>query len=138
MYWLRMVIVIVGCVVAGALAGCGSGPASASISGEVKVDGVPVEKGVISFSSLDGTGAPVTGEIKNGRYEVRTTAGNKQVRISVPVVTGKQKESNAPDAKFVEITAESLPAKYHSRSELTFDVKSGSNTKNWDLVVKKQ
>jgi len=138
MHWLRIVIVFVGCVVAGAPAGCGSGPASASVSGEVKVDGVPVEKGIISFAPIDGIGAPATAEIKNGRYEVRTTAGNKQVQISVPVVTGKQKESNAPDAKWVEVTAESLPAKYHSRSELTFDVKSGSNTKDWDLTVKKR
>ena len=65
-----------------ALAGCGSGPAAATVSGEVKANGAPVAKGFISFAPADGVGDPVTGEIKDGRYSVATTAGNwKWVRL---------------------------------------------------------
>jgi hypothetical protein len=121
---------------AGLLAGCGDGPASATVSGEVKVDGVPVEKGTITFTPADGKGQPVTADVVNGKYEVRTTAGKKTVMISAPVVVEKRKDSTAPDAQWIESTKESLPDKYHSKSELTLDVQSGSNTKDWDLKVK--
>jgi hypothetical protein len=137
MNW-RWAVVIAGCGAAGALAGCGSGPATATVSGAVRVDGAPVETGTVSYAPLDGTGAPATAEIKGGRYEVRTTAGNKRVQISVPVVTSKRKAHVGADAPWVEITSESLPDKYHSKSELTCDVKPGSNTKDWDLAVKKR
>jgi hypothetical protein len=134
MCW-RVGVVVAACLAA---AGCGGGPASATVSGEVKVDGVPVASGVISYVPADVTGVPATAEIKDGRYEVRTTAGNKRVQISVPVVTGKRKAHVGSDAPWVESTAESLPDKYHTRSELTFEVKPGSNTKDWDLAVKKK
>ncbi|HEY1189128.1 MAG TPA: hypothetical protein VGE74_15850 [Gemmata sp.] len=121
------------------LVGCGgSGPAPATVSGEVKVNGVAVEKGVISYIPADSTGAPATGDIKNGRYEIATTAGKKRVQISVPVVKDRRKESQAPDAQWVEITAETLPEKYNAKTELTFDVVAGSNTKDWALDTKKK
>ena len=138
MSWRTGLVVLLGLCAAGLLAGCSSGPASATVSGEVKVNGTPVEKGVISFSPAEGTGKLVTGEIKNGRYEVQTTAGKKVVQISAPVVTGKRKDSDAPNAQWVEITEESLPDKYNSKSELTFDVQAGGNTKDWALDVKKK
>lgn len=134
----RVFALIVGCTAVGALSGCDGGPASATVSGEVKVDGVPVADGTICFAPLDGTGAPATAEIKDGKYEVRTTAGNKRVAISVPVVTAKRKMHAGPTAALVDVTTESLPAKYHSKSELSFDVQSGGNTKDWELSVKRK
>ena len=136
MNW-RIVVVVAGCVTAGLLAGCSSGPAPATVSGEVKVDGVPVANGTISYVPADSTGAPASADIKNGRYEIRTTAGKKLVQVSVPVPGPKHKAYVGDDAPWVETTQESLPDKYHSKSELTFDVKAGSNTKDWDLSVKK-
>lgn len=138
MSWRTCLGVLLGLGAAGLLAGCSSGPASATVSGEVKVNGAPVEKGTISFAPAEGKGAPASGEIKNGRYEVRTTAGKKLVQISAPVVTGKRKDSSAPDAQWLEITEESIPEKYNSKSELNFDVQSGSNSKDWALEVKKK
>lgn len=125
-------------LLAGLLAGCSSGPASATVSGEVKVDGKPVEKGVISFSATEGAGQPATANIENGKYSVTTTAGKKMVQISAPVLIDKKKESTAPDAAWIEITKESLPDRYHARSELTLDVQAGSNTKNWELETRKK
>jgi hypothetical protein len=132
---LAVVVVFAGC---GALTGCGSGPTAATVSGEVKVGGTPVRAGVIAYVPVDGTGAPATADIKDGRYEIQTTAGSKRVQISVPVVTDKRKAHPGADAPWIDITMESLPDKYHSKSELTFDVKPGSNAKDWDLAVKKK
>lgn len=115
------------------LIGCGGGgPASATISGEVKVDGQPAEKGTITFAPLEGGGNPATGEIVKGHYEVSTTAGKKRVMISVPVVVDKKKDSNAADANWIEITAESLPDTFHAKSTLTYDVQAGSQKKDWE------
>jgi hypothetical protein len=135
---VRLAVVVAGCVAAGLLAGCsGGGPASATVSGSVKLDGVPVANGTIAFAPADGVGSPAAGEIKNGRYDVSTTAGKKVVQISVPVVSGKHKAHVGQDAPWVEVTSESVPEKYNSKSELTFDVRAGSNSKDWDLQIKK-
>jgi hypothetical protein len=133
--WIGSMAVV---LVVGLLAGCSSGPASATVSGEVTVDGKPLAKGVISFAPADGVGQPATGNIENGKYSVSTTAGKKMVQISAPIVTDKKKESSALDAPWIEITKESLPARYHTKTELTLDVQSGSNTKNWELNTKKK
>ena len=115
--------------------GCG-GTAVCTISGQVRVDGKPVEKGVISFSPESGPGDPVTGNIENGTYRVRSVAGPKRVQISAPILVGKQPDSNAPDAAIIEITKESLPAIYNSASNIRFDPSPGLNTKDWDLTKK--
>jgi hypothetical protein len=49
------------------------------------------------------------------------------------VVTGKRKEYVGPDAPLVDLVEESLPAKYHSASELKYEVKSGGNSKDWEV-----
>lgn len=116
---------------AAALAGCG--PAVGTVSGTVSVDGQPLEKGVISFVPADGKGAPITVDIKGGAYRAEAQVGPKHVQISAPVVTGKRKEYEGPDAPLVEITEESLPPKYNSESELTFEVKRGANTQDWKV-----
>jgi hypothetical protein len=117
------------------LPGCGGGPSLANVSGEVKVDGIPLEKGVITFVPAEGKGQPVTGDVVHGKYHVRTTVGKNIVMISAPVVIDKRKDAPTDDANWLEITTESLPDKYHSKTTLSFEVQSGSNTKDWDLKV---
>lgn len=137
---LRILIGASGVCAAVLLAGCGGPkwPAAATVSGEVKLNGVPVKKGVISYVPADGTGAPATAEINGGRYEITTTAGAKKVQISVPVVTDRRPESAAPGAPMMEFTAESVPEKYNAKTELEFDAKAGGNSKDWDLDIKKK
>jgi hypothetical protein len=115
----------------------GCGPATATIQGEVAVDDAPLEKGVIVFAPADANGgAPVTGTIDKGHYRVVSTPGNKYVQISAPRVIERVKESKAPNAPMVERTEESLPEQYNAKSELRFEAKEGSNTKDWALQLK--
>jgi hypothetical protein len=120
----------------GVVLGSGCGPGTATIDGEVTVDGKPLEKGVISYTPADGNGAPVTAEVRNGRYEVRTVAGRKVVQISAPIVVGQRKEHKGPGAALIDITEESLPPSCNSKSELTFEATAGANTKNWAVESK--
>ena len=113
------------------LAGCG--PATGTVTGEVTVNGAPLDEGVITFSPADKNGETVTRKIKAGKYEAKMIAGNKFVQISAPVVVGMRKESTHPDAPLIPETEESLPPRYNSESELTFEIKPGMNTKNWTL-----
>jgi hypothetical protein len=111
----------------------GCGPAVSSVCGMVTVDRQPVASGVISYVPAEGGGEPATATIAAGRYELHTSPGKKFVQISAPVVVGKRKEYEGADAPLVEITDESLPPRYNSQTELSFDVQRGKNTKDWSL-----
>src|SRR5262245_13051165 len=77
----------------------GCGPAAATVSGEVTVDGKPVEIGSITISVADNVNAPpVTAELKNGKYELSTVAGKKLVGISAFKKVGERKESDVPNS----------------------------------------
>jgi len=97
----------------------------------VTVDGQPLEKGVISFVPAGSKGAPIAADIQGGKYAVQAVAGPKLVQISAPIVTGRRPEYNGPYAPLVEITVESLPVKYNSESELSFEIKRGASAKDW-------
>jgi hypothetical protein len=115
--------------------GCGS--SIAPVKGTVKYDGRIVDEGAIAFYSADGKGTSEGGLIKNGQYTVQAPVGATKVTISWPKTYEKKKlYADDPNSPFVELKRESLPDKYHDalQTELTFEVKSGSNQKDWDLV----
>jgi hypothetical protein len=110
------------------LVGCG-GPRKGTVTGEVKVDGKPLATGFIVFTNTEGKTEPVTAPIENGRYQVETILGLNRVQISAPLVEKR---------KDVDITKETLPKHYNAASELTFEVTSSENTKNWELTTKEK
>jgi hypothetical protein len=60
------------------------------------------------------------------------------VQISAPVVVGTRKEYDDPAAPTVEITQESLPDRYHTATELTFEALPGQNAKDWSVESKRR
>mgnify|MGYP003409977499 CR=1 FL=1 len=116
----------------------GCGPSIGVVLGTVTIDGQPVSGGVISYVSADGAASPATSNIEGGKYEVRTMAGKKFVQISAPHVVGKRKEYEGEGAPLVEITDESLPPRYNSQTELSFEVQRGSNVQDWQLSKTKK
>jgi hypothetical protein len=123
--WLTLLFVL------SLLGGCS--PAAATVSGEVTVDGQPLKKGFIVYSPADQNGIPMTAEIENGAYTLKTVAGPKFVQISGQVLVEERKDPSNPDAPPIPIWRETLPDRYHSKSQLTFDVKPGKNTKDWSV-----
>jgi hypothetical protein len=117
------------------LGGCDDSNLS-EINGTVTVEGTPVGAGSITFFPADGQGPTAGGAIKDGKYSVKVPPGKLKVSISAPKVVGKKKLYNTPDSPEGDITAETLPARYNAKSELEFEVKSGKNTKDWDLQKK--
>jgi len=118
------------------LAGCGGGN-EGQVSGVVKVDGEPLKSGKIAFFPVDPkTGGTAGGDIENGRYSVRVPITRMKVSISQSKVVGKKKLYNTPNSQEQDVTAEALPARYNEKTELEYDVKPGSQEKNFDLKSK--
>jgi hypothetical protein len=116
------------------LAGCGDGPARSVVTGRVTYKGQPVAKGQIRFLIA---GQPTAmGQIENGAYRIDHLGG-------VPVGSGKVEIEGFEDTGRVVFTGPTgqkvfeakqiLPDKYNTKTELTVEIKQGTNEKNFDL-----
>ena len=120
------------------LAGCGSG-GRVPIQGSIAYDGTPVEEGTITFLALDGGGVDSNagGDIKDGKYSINAERGPKPGKYKVEVYwnkkTGKMVATPGDSSVKMPETKQMLPPKYNKQTELTADITSGRNTKNFDL-----
>jgi len=118
------------------LVGCSDGPPMGDVSGSVTVDGAPSPDGYITFTPTDGTKTPQGSDIKGGKYSIRVALGESKVEIRIPKKIGEKKLYDTPDSPVAPVFEETLPDKFHDKTELTFDVKAGANEKNWDVTSK--
>ena len=129
--WLCLIVVML------VTDGCGGGPADApdlgQVTGTVTLDGKPLAGAEVQFLPEDGR--PSTGVTDAaGKYELAYTGESRGAKIGkhrVQIRTGRYVEKENGET---EMTEESLPAKYHDKSELTADVVAGENTVNFDLT----
>jgi hypothetical protein len=121
------VIAAIFCFVA--LLGCDSGPAMHTVYGEVKFEGQPVPKGMISFVPEDPAQRTAAEKIENGRYTLRMTAGKRRVEIMATRDNGPVNPvmGQAPQEQYI-------PEKYNVSSELKAEITpDGKNEYNFDL-----
>jgi hypothetical protein len=118
-------------------AGCGGDAATGEVTGTVTVDGqTPPPGSSISFVPTDGKSPTAGCLIEDGRYAARVPVGTAKVEIRVPRVIGKPRAAQDGPGAEGELVEESLPEKYNAQTELTLDVKPGTNEKNWDLKTR--
>jgi hypothetical protein len=130
---LRMVVVF-GLFLGQALAGgCSSGTGKGTVSGEVTLDGHPLQEGRIRFMPEDSQSPPVDTAIVDGRFQATVPVGPKRVEISARKVVGKRRMYDTPNSPVVDEVRELLPARYNDRSELKMTVQRGSQEKRFDL-----
>lgn len=117
--------------VCAALVGCGGG--TGDVSGTVTFDGKPVANGSITFVK-DGGAVREGAVIRDGAFQTKLPPGRYTLELSAQKVTGsrKQKGFDGKD-EVVETTDQLFPAWYNTKSELTEEIKSGSNTLKLDL-----
>jgi len=114
--------------------GCGTSEFS-EVTGTIRFKGELVPDGGITFVSANGTGPTAGGMIKEGKYTASNVPhGMSKVRITSSKITGMRKAYDTPDSPTIPIEKELLPSKYNNATELTYDVKPGSNQKDWDLT----
>jgi hypothetical protein len=116
-----------------------------AVKGKVTLNGQNVEDGRITFTPIEGEGkisdssGAAAGQIKNGEYNIPEDegpiVGKHSVSITASRKTGKQIEAAmpAPPGTMIDVVEELVPAKFNSRTELTADLVSGENTKDFAL-----
>ena len=113
------------------------------VSGNITLDGKPVEEGAITFVPIEGTQSPSAGsDILDGGYDVPREKGPKvgvyRVEIRAQRKTGKKiaAGSPAPPGTMVDETVEAIPPAYNRESKLRAELKAGSNPLDFDLHSK--
>lgn len=120
-------------VLLSALVGC-SGNSLVEVSGEVKLDDKPVQKGVISFWPEDGKGPTAQGVIEQGKYKVAVAPGAKKVGVEAVEETGKAYPSG-PTGPAVPIHKTVSPPEYHDaeKTSLKCEISEATNIQNFSL-----
>jgi hypothetical protein len=137
---IRLIAFVV--LIAG-IAGCSDGTAMGTVSGTVTVDGAVAPEGSsIMFIPKNGQGVTAGGPLVNGKYSTKVPIGVMRVEIRAP----KPSKTKAPPKDGPGgpgfgpggggLTDESLPVEYHEKSTLTFEVKAGTQEKNWECSTK--
>ena len=122
------------------LVGCGDGVTRRAVSGNVVVDGQPLNKGLIEFDPLDGQVTRGSATIDEGKYALSSgeglSDGKYRVRIistartdPIPVPPGHVGPPTIPK----DWIPKKIPDKYNRASTLEIVVTSGSNTFPFDL-----
>jgi hypothetical protein len=115
------------------LAGCSGG--TASVEGNVTLDGAPLEDGVIRFEPADGKGPTAEAVITNGRYTIELSPGAKRVMIEGWRVVGQAPITpDDPQSPMHDVKEPMVPDRYGRNSELRYDVK-GSDTEDFALTT---
>lgn len=129
--------------------GCGeSGPSLGKVTGKVTLDGKPVANAIVSFVPEDGRRASSATTNADGIYNLAyisqegAVIGKHKVSVtSTPEATTQTMEDiPSDDPRYAEMmqsrqsdyntgkVKEKIPASYNSKTELVYEVKSGSNT----------
>ncbi len=116
-------------------AGCGGPehPDVGSVSGTVTLDSKPLPQATLMFQPSQGRGSMGTTD-DQGNYKLTYIDG-------VPgAIIGKHKVSIRTEIPGEDgqppVAKEKLPKKYHDKTELSVEVKAGSNTFDFDLSSK--
>jgi hypothetical protein len=124
-------------------AASGCGPSKASVTGTVTYSGQPLPSGTITFASEAGAKPVKASPITDGKYTITDfIAGPAKVTVlTTPPPSGGGKPPPGAPAIAVPTTAAPgkyvpIPAKYNNpqQSGLSYDVKGGEQTKNFDLT----
>ena len=116
-----------------AVVGCGPGDNMADVSGTVSYNGEPVADGSISFTPADGKTPTAGGNVKDGKYSCKVPVGPMKVSVTSAKEVGRKKlyGKDGPD---MPVMKEVLPEKYNMKTELTYEVKAGSQVKDFPLT----
>lgn len=112
------------------LSGCGrGGPPKYPVSGNVSVDGKPIETGDILFVPSDPKQGPTAGKIQAGKFRFEAVAGPHRVEIRAlrPIPGAAPMLGEYPQENY-------LPARYHAESKLEATVTpEGPNNFDFEL-----
>lgn len=112
--------------------GCGGPDGIGRVTGTVTLDGQPLKNAIITFQPQQGRPSTTRSD-SQGKYTMEYTVRDKGALIGKHTVYIRTEMEATPDTP---ATRERLPNKYHNKSELTAEVKAGSNVINFELFTK--
>lgn len=118
-----------------AVLGC-SRSGNVSVSGEVTLDGEPIERGTVRMVAVDGKTPSAEAVIQNGRYRAEVAPGEKRVEIQGFRVVGEARRNNDPSAPLEEVTEAIVPPRFNTASELVREIGTGSATEDFHLTTR--
>lgn len=137
---LRRLAFILSTISLCAALGC-SGDNRSEVSGIVKVNGQPITEGAINFIPVEGNkGAGAGATITDGKYHIPRSAGVAagKNRVELRAFKSSGRKVQDPTGKPGTLAEERVllfPPEYNERSTLVRDVKSGSDTIDFDLTI---
>jgi len=118
------------------ITGCGGpsdGLAHQAVSGEVTLDGQPLESGSIVFVPIESEGTPTGGEIIDGSYAIPAKDGPTPATHAVSIYAKKPTGRKLPDPnnadEVIEEKYEIIPPKYNVKTDLKAEVKEGGENR---------
>jgi hypothetical protein len=121
------------------IVGCGDS-SHALVSGKITMDGKPLADAAVMFQPMGGKMNPGAGSSgrtdANGEYTLEVIGGGKGAvigkhRVEIhPTVDGSADDDRPRPPKM------KIPLKFNLQSTLTYEVKPGNNTANFDLSSK--
>lgn len=116
--------------------GC-SGSGLHAVSGEVSLDGEPVDGGNILFLPTEGEAKRGAAEIVAGKYAIPAQQGLQPGKYRIEIrwdkPTGKQIASGDP-GMMMEERVPVVPTKYNAESTLVEEIKTGENKLDFKLT----
>ena len=131
---------LLGAIALGTLSGCGDPRNRQEITGEVKLQGQPVEEGVINFAPLDGQETGDGAQIVKGKYRIPKEKGLSPGKYRVAIYAGNgvsgagDASPDSPNAGKRLPRGERVPPDYNTRSKVVKEVtKGGPNKFDFDI-----
>ncbi|MDB5337936.1 MAG: hypothetical protein JWN70_3555 [Planctomycetaceae bacterium] len=133
---------LVACVAAVSLfMGCQSQVMTVPITGVIKLNSQPIEKGLIEFYPMGTTTGSMTGgDIEKGAYSLPAVSGLRaggkyRVQITASRKTGKQAADLMRGSGMIDLYEQFVPAKFNRESELELTL-SDPNKRKFDFDLK--
>ncbi|MDR1959572.1 MAG: hypothetical protein LBQ54_11130 [Planctomycetaceae bacterium] len=113
-----------------------------SASGNVTLDGVPLQDGMITFLPSGAEGNSASASIADGKYNVRLTPGTMIVRIiaerpytdeEIKVLRANPMYNNDPLFNPANLKKQIIPVVYNEQSVLKEEIKGTTKSLNFDL-----
>lgn len=109
--------------------GSGDGLPRQAISGQVILDGKPLESGMITFAQPSGAEPVASAFVENGAYTIARAdgpiPGAHRVSIWSRKPTGRKVRNPDDPSEMIEEVRDIIPPRYGSKSELTAEIKEG-------------
>src|SRR5262245_26249557 len=124
------------------LAGCGDRfDGRVAVSGNVTLEGAPLNDGTITFEPIDGQGSTSGAAIENGEYAIDRKVGLKPGKYRVMITAGDGKtraddeEAGGPGGANI-VSVDRIPPEYNERTQQQIEVKAEGPNK-FDFAIPK-